>query len=340
MIRGAGAGSRRFAALLAAAALVAAPTAFGQPAQPAQPAPASDDAGAAAAPGGGRDSTVRAESRVEFAAGVAALEGGRARDALSHFEEAERLYPHYATAYNIGLCHRALGHPLEAAAAFQRYLAGAENDIPAAQFDAVAALIKEAETKIAKLTVRVTPADAALTVDGAGAQPAAMIRLNPGDHRVEVRAAGYSTATRVVRLASGKSSTVEIALSLEDAARAPRGPRLDAAFWALVGVSAVMSATGVVTGAIALSDSNAYQDPATPPDEADDRRSRGEVLRVVADVSFGLAIAGGVGAALLALLREPDAPSSGAAPSRAARSLRPGATASSSSASVVFVGAF
>ena len=70
-----------------------------------------------------------------------------------------------------------------------------------------------------------------------------------------------------------------------------------------------------VTGGIALSDSSAYSDPATPDAEAEDRKSRGQVLRVVADVSFGVAIAAGVGAILVAArpieTQAPKPPASG-----------------------------
>jgi hypothetical protein len=72
------------------------------------------------------------------------------------------------------------------------------------------------------------------------------------------------------------------------------------------------AAAGGVTGGLALSDSNAYNDPATPDAEAEDRKSRGQVLRVVADVCFGAAIAAGVGAVLVAV-RPIEAPAPGAA---------------------------
>jgi tetratricopeptide (TPR) repeat protein len=44
--------------------------------------------------------------------------------ALAAFEEAYRAYPVPDLHYNIGLCHERLGHPREAIAAFEAYLAG------------------------------------------------------------------------------------------------------------------------------------------------------------------------------------------------------------------------
>src|SRR4051794_11481943 len=68
------------------------------------------------------DPDARTKSRAFFVQGVAALEDTRPRDALTLFERAYELFPHYSTLYNMGICHRALAQHAEAANDFQRYL--------------------------------------------------------------------------------------------------------------------------------------------------------------------------------------------------------------------------
>jgi len=255
------------------------------------------------------DDDNRARSRVAFANGAQALDEGRAKEALAYFEEAERLYPHYSTWYNIALCERALGHPVLAAAAFQRFLEGGGASISAAQIETVASLIKEAEGKIATVRIEVTPQDAKVMLDGAVPESRGEIRVDPGPHVLEASAKGHRPGKKPFVVPSGGAVVVGLALDPETPAVAtPTGPRLDSVFWVTAGLSGAALAAGGVTGVVALSDANAYADPTTPDDEADRRRSRGEVLRVVADVCFGAAIVGGVTATLLATLRPPAQP--------------------------------
>lgn len=261
----------------------------------------------------------RAESRQRFADGARALEEGRARDALALFEEAYRLYPHHATLYNIGLCHRALGRPVRAVHALERFLA--EGGAASSQSKAARTVLDEQRARIAHLAATVDPADAALVLDetpigeeaAGGSSPAGAaavterdgrLAVDPGPHRLVAHAPGRTSAEASFDAAPGATVEVRLALPIARAA-AVRGPVLDAPFWAAVGTSAAALVTGSVTGAIALGDSRAYGDPATPQSEAQSRKDRGEVLRVVADVAFGTALVGAAVAVVLATVREP-----------------------------------
>ena len=62
--------------------------------------------------------------------GAKALDEGRAQEALTLFQEAYRLHRSYVTWYNIGLCERGLGHPVEAVDAFRAFLKGGGAQIP------------------------------------------------------------------------------------------------------------------------------------------------------------------------------------------------------------------
>jgi tetratricopeptide (TPR) repeat protein len=271
------------------------------------------DAGATADP--------RQQSREQFELGVRALEDGRPGEALASFESAYALYPHWSTWYNIALCQRALGRPREMLLALERFLEGGADAIDQEQRATVATLLREGEQKVARVHLSVHPAGGEVTLDGERVATGRALRVNPGDHVLQVRAAGHETATRAFRAPSGEQvrltlSLAPIAVRSAPPARppaprdepppAPQQSALDATFWAVAAISLGALAAGGVMGAIALGDSRAYSDPSVPDDEAERRRNRGEVLRVAADVAFGAALVGGVGALFLAN-REPGA---------------------------------
>jgi hypothetical protein len=200
--------------------------------------------------------------------------------------------------------------------------------VPAKQQKSVAQLIEESDARIATAKLRVTPSGE-VTIDGRPVS-GSEVKVNPGEHVAEAAAEGYAPARKTFVAPLGGEVAVELALSPRaaeaparqvDAGSAgaagsagtqPAPARFNGLFWGLTGVSVAAAAAGGVTGGLALSDSNAYNDPATPDAEADDRRARGQVLRVVADVCFGAAIAAGVGAVLVAV-RPIEAPAPGAA---------------------------
>ena len=62
-------------------------------------------------------------------------------------------------------------------------------------------------------------------------------------------------------------------------------------FWSGVGLTGALTIATAVTGVLALSKSDSFNDPNTPPDEREDLRSSGETLSTAANVSFGLALA-------------------------------------------------
>lgn len=252
----------------------------------------------------------RAHSRREFELGARALEGGRAFEARSHFERAYALFPHPATLYNIALAERALGRPVQVIDALERYLSDAPPDARERSF--ARQVLDEARARVAKLTVSVKPASARLTVDGEPALQGTAVRVNPGARVVRLTADGYRDEQRQLTIDGGAEVRLTITLERrplpprpEARAPTPRASALDDAFWSVTIASGALAAAGAVMGIVALSDARAHNDAATAPDEAARRRSRGEVLRVAADISFGLALAGGATAVVLAT-REPS----------------------------------
>lgn len=269
---------------------------------------------------------VRTKSNLAFEQGVKTFQAGRISEALSYFRESYNLLPRAAPLYNIAQCELGLDHPIEALDALRMYAASGGTS-PVNEF------FREAEQKIAKLRLKIEPPDALVRIDGKEAEKGASEwRLNPGVHTLEIQAPGYTPLSKRLDLERGSSQELSLALepivtpaassSAEPVSSAPAAPIAPAkrqrsgAFWGATTVSAALLLTGTVTGVIALRNASIYNSQAPGHKDAS-LRSSGETLRVVADVSFGLAILSGVGAYLLSSPTTPTT-SRGAWPSVAA----------------------
>jgi hypothetical protein len=246
----------------------------------------------------------RERSREEFSAGVAALDDRRPRDALESFRRAYALFPHYATLFNIGLCERELGHSHAAAVAFRHYLDRGGDALDPAQREKARRLLAESEAKIAHLVLEVD-ASAEVRIDGRLTEERA-VELDAGEHVVEASAPSRTPIRRTVARRAGERQSLRLHFTDHAAtsmAPAPAPPASEArrsriAFWTFAGIGAAALVAGTAFGAVALSDSSAYRDPSTSEADAEERRTRGESFRVVADVSFGVAILSGLAAIL------------------------------------------
>jgi hypothetical protein len=261
---------------------------------------------------------VRAQSNAAFEQGVKAFQAGRIAEALAFFRESYRLLPRAAPLYNIAQCELGLDHPIEAIEALKMYASSGGTN-PINEF------FLEAEKKTARLRLKIEPADATVSIDGKeGPKGSTEWRLNPGAHVLEIQAQGYHPSTQRIELERGASRELTVTLertaapaaspappeppSVPPATAAPpptaapipaaTEPRRSGAFWATASTSAALLLTGTITGVIALRNASTYN--AQPDNQKDaSLRASGETLRVVADLSFGLAIVSGVGAYLL-----------------------------------------
>lgn len=279
----------------------------------------------------------RAKSRSLFVQGVSALEDTRPKDALVLFERAYELYPHYATLYNIGLCHRALGSDSDAANAFARYLDDGGGQVPAQDAVRVRSILAELDAKLAIVVISVTPAGTKVTVDGVPVA-ARTRRVDPGEHVVEGSAPGMQTARIVVTARAGERTAVALRLDpnrVENAEPAqpavvapppviaeqrpappppPRQSRLDTTFWVAAGASVAGFATFGIAGMLARSEHSAYEGAATDA-QADRHEARGRNLAAIADVGLGVGVVSAIVAAIVAM-RPVDDPPRTTTPSR------------------------
>jgi hypothetical protein len=152
---------------------------------------------------------------------------GQLADALSHYEESERLEPKLSTLLELADCAEQLGELVEA----QGYWAAARD---MAKHDEKPQSKARAEQRLAGLEQRLphltlllaadTPADAQVYRDDARLEPAELgvaAPANPGDHSVLVKVAGHDDATYAVKLAEGDNQTLSIAVGRATAPSAP-----------------------------------------------------------------------------------------------------------------------
>jgi hypothetical protein len=110
------------------------------------------------------------QARQAFLEGVELTHKSQWGDALSAFERSARLRPHAVTSFNLGACERALGRYVRARKWFRLTLEQNEKNERRELSDALAAeasaMLGELDRIVATLDVTISPANAAIAVDG------------------------------------------------------------------------------------------------------------------------------------------------------------------------------
>lgn len=189
-----------------------------------------------------------ASARDHFADAERLFEENNYAEAVRKFHAAYLAQPHPALFFNIAKCYQLLGDEPRALDSYQRYLA----QMPAADDrDLVAAAVVELRQSLRRrgeqlLIVRVTPAEAEVTVDGVVVASPVAVAVRPGAHRVSARLGGRDPVERALRVDAG-AETLELALSLPSDAPARRT-------WVYVATStsavALLSGAGLGMGAL------------------------------------------------------------------------------------------
>lgn len=132
--------------------------------------------------------------------------------ALREFREAYRLSPHYAVQYNIGQAHIALGQPVEAIAALERYLADGGAQITDSRIRETQSQIAIERALTAEVLLSVNAPNATIEIDGqnVGRSPlAGAVRVAAGTHLVSVTTADGTRLSRLVKLQGTDSLTLQ-----------------------------------------------------------------------------------------------------------------------------------
>jgi tetratricopeptide (TPR) repeat protein len=158
----------------------------------------------------------RVAARSHFERGNELAGNGAYEAALAEFRQAYEKSPHFAVLYNVGLCHVALGRPVEAIEAFRKYLSEGRSEVPAARRDQIEAQIATLESRLAELSITTDRPGARVLVDGRelGQTPLGPVRLGPGKHEVSASLEGSPTAIRTVELREAERRTVDFTFAV------------------------------------------------------------------------------------------------------------------------------
>lgn len=194
-----------------------------------------------------------AQARALFERGLAAAEAGAHADALIHFERSFELVPRASTAFNVAVQHARLGRPTAALRALDSLheLSPSEADVRDAE-----ALRGRLRASLATLVLRVDPASATVSVDGAvvpGVGAERTLVLDPGARRIEVRADDHAPSRRAITLLAGATAEERFDLvpSVSLEAREP-APEVEPQSRRARRVAIALTVVGVVAGAVAL----------------------------------------------------------------------------------------
>lgn len=184
------------------------------------------------------------EAREAFLLGVAAVKEAEWAKALSHFERSQAKRKHPVTSYNIGLCHRAVGHYVLARRAFEEALAqnaaGGSALLTGELTAETRALLGEVESAIVHVDLTVEPEQAQVSVDGrplvragsgylagiaqegpgapldlehrSGGKARSTFAIDPGVHTIQVMAQGHSEQRSTADEARGSHRSMHVKL--------------------------------------------------------------------------------------------------------------------------------
>ena len=170
-------------------------------------------------------------ARAEYDLGAEAFAAGRFREAITHFEETNRLVPNPALAYNIALAYDSIGEVPSALRYYRDYLRALPNAEDRAE---VIASIRRLEKRLTEwgvqqLTVTVKPAGAIVSVDGTRVGEAPWTgEITPGEHHLEVTAPGHAPASLDVTLTGNRAMDVTFELQAANGQPAAPGARVPA----------------------------------------------------------------------------------------------------------------
>jgi tetratricopeptide (TPR) repeat protein len=155
----------------------------------------------------------RTQSRERFERGIAHLAEQSYPEAVRELEAARSLYPTASIHFNLGLAYRGIGRSRDAIASFERFLAAVGETGDPERVEEVNRYLRTLRSALARVRVRVSPADAQVSVDGTPiAVGESEIALDPGSHVLEASAPGHRAVRREIRVEPGSSTTEVLAL--------------------------------------------------------------------------------------------------------------------------------
>ena len=250
--------------------------------------------------------------------------------AIVHYQEADDLVPGAMPKYKIAIATEKMNKPVEAVAAFQRFL-DANPDPEKFKDKIVEAKAKQEALRKTPAKVKVTvnpplspPAAVTFEVDGAPQPAGNELSVPPGKHKITAKALGYDAATKEVEVTFAEAKDLEIALtkSAPPVVAAvptttpatttapppakpvpPPEPRSNVPAYVTIGLAGAGVVVGTIFGVQALGAKSDYEE--APTQELFDKAERSALL---ADMSYGIALTFGVTGLVLLLSNDTPEP--------------------------------
>lgn len=155
-----------------------------------------------------------AQARAAFERGIAEVDAGRFASAVVAFEESYRIRPVAVVLNNLAAAYARMGRYQLAIDTYQRYLTEGNERLSPERMQVVRERLAELRRDMPIVTLRVTPASYALTVDGRAVTVAVSgeVALDPGSHMFDVSAATFRSQRREFQLAPQAREVWELAL--------------------------------------------------------------------------------------------------------------------------------
>lgn len=256
-------------------------------------------------PGGGEAAPVQDEAttraREAYERGRAAFTAGNFQEALTAFQEAYEAKPHPTVLVSIAECQERLEQWGATVETLEHYL----RDSPQARDrEAMEQKIAAIRARPAILNVTSEPPGAKIFLDGTdtGKVTPSELEVAPGDHTIKLTLEGHTDAEEQTTVTFGERRDMPLTLDTpepEDTGEQPVPEEhvsegTPVALYVGAGLAGVGLVAGTVFGFMALSEKSDFDD-APSTDSAD----RGERFALLADISFGVAVAAGIATAVM-----------------------------------------
>lgn len=272
-----------------------------------------------------------ARAKAEFTAGQQLYKAGRFAEAVARFEAAYAAKPHPSILFNVAKCWEQLDEVAKALRAFKDYLhADPEAKDKKSVDDSIANLERKLRAKgLQQILIFAEPKDAIIAVNGKllGTSPAST-ELPAGEHKLSVRAAGYTTVERTftMQIVKGQELTVVLekaAVASSDAptngpsltpsataeteATAPSKKRGPVAAWVVSGVALASLGAGIALGVTSANTSATLHERPHPQAEATQLVNDATGTAIGANVAYGVAGAAAITAVILFIVESRSA---------------------------------
>lgn len=243
------------------------------------------------------------DARAHFMRGQAAYENGDYETSVREWTTAYGMDPRPLLQFNLAQAYERLGRLGEAMSAYERYVNASDND--PGRMSQARARIGALQLRLGNTSVRLHggPEGAQILVDGQdrGRLPHPdPLRVEPGQHQVVVRAAGYADFALDTAVSPGQSLDVNVTMRAGTSGGvAVVGGGLGLSWIGIIVASAGAAAaiTSIFTGLIAMNSAQAAPNSTGP--EAADARSMALITDILLFGGIGLV---GIGAILAFVL--------------------------------------